>query len=193
MKHARFLWTLGVLTLLSSTGVQATPIAIDLNDFFADPTVTVAADGSSALLEEDPPFAAVLLSNDPGLGDPDVIIPGADISVVFEYDFAEGAGENDEFGAFVIDAATGLSAGASYEFFVQESSNGLVEIDISALDGLTLGLQFQLTNLPLPFDSGTSSTVTVSNVQLVTAAVPEPATLLLLGSGLFVLIQIKRS
>ena len=70
---------------------------IDLNDFFADPTVTVESTGFSALIEEDAglePEFPVILSNDPYLGDPEVIFPGL---LSFEYDFMEGFENNDEF------------------------------------------------------------------------------------------------
>src|SRR5438445_10676534 len=89
---------------------QALAGSINLNDFFADPTVTVAPDGLSAVLKEDPVTGFVLLANDPGLGDPNVILPGAGVSLIFDFTFAQGPpGNNDEFGAFIIDANTGSS------------------------------------------------------------------------------------
>ena len=63
---------------------------IDLNDFTPSPTVTIAVDGLSALMtEEADPNDFVFLSNDPGLGDPNVIIPGPFVSLVFDYVFDE--------------------------------------------------------------------------------------------------------
>jgi hypothetical protein len=147
---------------------------IDLNAFYADPTVSVAADGSSATLLEDPDpgIDLVLLANDPGLGDPEVIIPGPGVMLTFDWSFSEAAGENDEFGFFVIDAATGVSAGAAYEMFVQDTMAGAYSIDLSALSGRTLGAQFQLESLL--GDSGTGSIVIVSDLRLTGAAVPAP-------------------
>jgi len=191
MQDWRFCRVLCIAALLFSAGAHASLIPIDLNDFYADPTVTVAADGSSAYFEEDSGLAEVLLSNDPGLGDPNVIVPGSGVYLVFEYDFAEALGENDEFGAFLIDAATGLSVGAGYEFFVQASGSGTGDIDISALVGYTLGLHFQLAKLS--GDIGSLSTATVSNVRLEIQTASAPATLVLLAAGLIGLIQIKRS
>ena len=129
---------------LANEASATTLTPIDLNDFFADPTVTVAPDGNSASLQEDPALSVVLLSNNPGLGDPNVVIPGPGTSLIFDFVFSEPVNNDDEFGAFVIDAATGLSAGPAFEFFTQVSSLGTVTFDISSLVGQTLGLQFQL-------------------------------------------------
>lgn len=139
-------------------------VPIDLNDFFADPTVTVTPDGSSADMAEDPLFSQVLLSNDPGLGDPDVIIPGVGVRLTFNYDFVEALGEDDEFGAFVIDAGTGVSAGSEFEFFIDSTESGTKSFKLTSLDGKQLGLQFQLSSLFS--DTGFNSTVTVSDVRL---------------------------
>ena len=79
---------LAAVFLFAATGTNATSIVpVDLNDFFADPTVTVAGDGSSALMAEDAIITPVLLANDPGLGDPNVIIAGAGTSLIFDFDF----------------------------------------------------------------------------------------------------------
>lgn len=59
--------------------------SVDLNDFFADQTVAVVTDGSSALLSEDPQFSEVVLANDPGLGDPQVIIAAPGFGLIFDY------------------------------------------------------------------------------------------------------------
>lgn len=168
---------------------QAAVIAqIDLNDFFADPSVTVALDGSSATVAEDAVLTPVLLANDPFLGDPEVIVAGAGVSLIFEFDFTEGpAGEDDEFGAFVIDAGTGLSAGAAFEFFTEDSSTGSVAFDLTGLVGTTLGLQFQL--LAFGGDTGLDSLVRVSNLRLessVPVPVPAPSSLALLAVGLMI-------
>jgi hypothetical protein len=39
---------------------------------------------------------------------------------------ATGAGDLEEFGAFVIDAATGTGVGAAYEFFTRVASSGTI-------------------------------------------------------------------
>jgi hypothetical protein len=153
---------------------------ISLNDFVADPAsaVTVAADGSSALLEEDPVIAPVTLSNDPFLGDPFVIDTSIGTILRFDYDFTIGAGPGNvnEFGAFVLDS-TGVSPGPAFEFLTTSSSSGTVIFDLSPLVAEPfLGFQFQLS--ALPGDMALDSTVTVSNVQLnAMNAIPEPGSL----------------
>jgi hypothetical protein len=165
-------------------------VIIKLNDFnfYADQTVALAAGGLSALIEEDSSLAAVLLVNDPGLGDPNVILPAAGASLLFDYDFVLGlVGNFDEFGAFLIDS-TGTSLGAPYQFFSSSTIAGTVSFDLSSLVGQTIGLQFQLTSLN--GDSLLDSTVTISNVRLDNgvAAIPEPSSVvcwtLLAGIGL---------
>ena len=54
---------------------QSVSVPIDLNDFYMDTSVTVAADGSSAVMTEDASIFSALLSNDPGMGNPGVLIP----------------------------------------------------------------------------------------------------------------------
>lgn len=190
MQDGKYVRTLAAVTMFALVG-DASSVPINLNDFLADPTVVVSGDGSSAAFSEDPVFAAVLLSNDPGLGDPIVIVPGPGVSLAFDYVFNVGAGESDEFGALLIDAATGSSAGLGYEFFAQVSGSGLVEINISALVGSTLGLRFQLTKLS--GDSASTSTANVWDVRLVTQEAPVPAPVFLLAAGLLGLIQIRRT
>ncbi len=178
VSEIRRLAVVGILIQLTTALLSATPI--DLNDFFADPPVSVAPDGFSATLAEDAALGFVLLSNDPSLGDPNVILPAPGIFLRFDYAFLHGLGEADEFGAFVIDAATGLSAGPAFELFTQSSTAGSVAFNLTPLTGQTLGLQFQLSSLP--GDSGLGSTATVSNVRL--DPIPEPSAIALVLSGL---------
>ena len=173
-------WLVFVVTGLLSAIPASAVTSVDLNDFFADPTVTVAPDGSTATLAEDAALSAVLLSNDPGLGDPNVILAGPGVSLVFDFDFTEGGpGNDDEFGAFILDS-TGTSAGPGFEFFTQDTSSGTVAFDLSSLTGEPfIGLQFQLS--ALFSDVLLDSTLTVSNVNLV--PIPEASTYLLFGLG----------
>lgn len=180
MKLTTGLLTAVVLCCLKVNAFAVIVTPIDLNDFFADPTVTIAADGSSALMEEDSMLSAVLLSNDPGLGDPIVVIAGTDVKLVFEYDFIETGPpsvNDDEFGAFILDSA-GLIPVPPLEFFTQDTSAGTVMFDLSALLAEPfLGLQFELSSLfgDVDFDS----TVRVFNVRLeMPDVIPEPTSLI---------------
>lgn len=175
----------GILFAGSTLSASAAIIAIDLNDFFSDPTVTVSADGTSATLAEHSVLSSATLLNDPGIGDPDVIIPGVGTSFVFDFEFSEPSGNDDFFSAFVLDGTTGLSMGPGFEFTINSSASGVVEYDLSSFVGNTLGFKFELGSNPA--DGLFTSTVTVRNARLITSditAVPEPATLMLMGFGL---------
>jgi hypothetical protein len=183
--------TFVILAVLLSFSASNSAYAnlLDLNDFFADPTVTVSLDGLTATFAEDPFLTPVLLSNDPGLGDPHVILPeigGVGQILFFDFDFVEAGApsiNHDEFGAFIIDK-TGLSAGPGFEFFTDATSSGTVSFHLSSLSGPTyepLGLQFQLS--ALFGDVDLDSTLTISNVQLVPVPVPGAVLLGILGLG----------
>jgi len=176
-------YSLAVILLFFGYTLSAHSTPINLNDFYSDPSVTIAADGSSATIAEDSFLFSVLLSNDPGLGDPNVIIPAADTFLIFDFNFSELVGNDDEFIAFVLDGATGLSFGNGFEFSTDTTSTGSVSFELSSLVGMNLGLQFELA---AGFgDTAFDSTVTVSNVRLETreGSVPLPSTLLLLLIG----------
>lgn len=191
---------------VSSVGAFPAQAAdIDLNEFFFDETVEVAPDGSTAVLRENGFFALVLLSLDPGLGSPDLIIPGQDLSLLFEYDvdLPPSAGgdlvNNDLFSAFLFDADTGLRFGDAFEFVTGSSAMGQLVFDLSSLVGSTIGLQFQLE--ALQGDLGLNSTVTISNVRLEemepgpgpgVPAIPEPGAGYLLLGGLVLSGYLRR-
>ena len=188
IKFCLFKYVACGIILIFSQSSSAAIIPIDLNDFFADPTVTVSVDGSSATLSEDPVFSQALLVNDPGLGDPEVIIAGIGTSLLFDFSFSEPLGNNDVFTAFVLDGSTGTSFGPGFEFSTMNSGSGSVAFDLTSLVGQTVGLQFALSGGI--DDTLLTSTVDVFDVRLVTAdlVVPEPPVLLLFGVGLLFLM-----
>ena len=165
-------------------------VMIDLNDFFNDPTVTVSVDGSSAVFREDPGFSEVTLSNDPGLGDPEVIVAGQGLGLFFEYEFLEAPGEDNSAFQFVLNGATGGSIGPAFEFFADDSVSGTAVYDLTSLVGSELGLTFSLQSGQA--DNGFNSTLTISNVRLESLPVlSAPATLLGLLFGVGMLMRLR--
>ncbi len=177
---------------------SAIAIPVNLNDFFADPTVSISSDGMSAVFTEDPTISSVLLSNDPGLGDLEVIVASAGAILSFDYDFIEGpdgvsddGGNDDKFSAFLLNGFTGDMI-FGFDFSAIEESSGTVSFDLTSLVGMTLGMQFELLSLggDLAFDS----MLTISNLDLSTnvTTVDEPSVLIPLLMGLLALHLRKR-
>ena len=128
-------WITFTAAILLLTPCVALAGSVDLNDFFADPIVFVAGDGSSALMSEDPVLSPVLLANDPGFGDPIVIFSPPDDRLLFDFVFTLGGPfDQDEFGAFLIDPATGFSyLLPGTEFFTSVPAAGTVAFDLTGL------------------------------------------------------------
>ena len=185
------------LSIFALWALPAPGADLDLNEFFFDETVEVAPDGSTAVLQENPFFAFVLLSLDPGLGDPNLIIPGPNVELLFDYevDLPASAGgdllNDDRFTAFLFDASTGDGLGGVLEFATTSNTMGEGSFDLSSFTGRTLGLQFLLE--ALPGDIGLNSTATISNLRLEMMTtepgtgiptIPEPSSAVLLISGI---------
>lgn len=172
--------------------VPAAVIHVHLGDFFADPEVSVAADGRSATFVESAASALVLLSNVPGLGDPLVIVPASGRTLSFGFAFDEGAGEDDAFFAS-LQAEFGGSLGAAFEFATDVTRSGTVSFDLAPLIGQTIGLQFELISNDSGPPAAGGSTLRIFDVRLIdapvaTAAEPTVAWLLCLPLLLLVLL-----
>ena len=168
----------------------ASVIPLSFHDFFADATAVVSADGSSATLTENSVFGLTLLSNDPGLGDPEIIVAAANTKVIFDLEFDAAAGGHDGFTAALTDS-NGLPIIAQ-SFFSTQSVSASIELDLSTLIGQQLGLSFSLERL---FgDSNLNSIATLGNLRLETVTqVAEPhMALLLIMAALFILLRRKQ-
>lgn len=185
----RFPSIAAALLCISGSVEAATFNSIDLNDFFFFPgdPVTISPSGDYATFGESVGVSSVLLSNDPGLGDPGIFLPPDSKFLEFEYLFSEPPANDDEFFAFLFDGATGASFGGAFEFSTTTSSSGTVSFDISSLVGQTIGMQFSLN--ALPGDNGMiGSFLDVSNLRVGAPTpppyIPLPASLPLLAGAM---------
>lgn len=194
-RAAGYAAAVGCLVALLSAG-KAAAIPVSLNDFFheTDAPVTVSADGATATLGESDAFGLVYLSNVPELGDPEVIVGGAGVTLAFDYAFTLAANNADAFHVALLDGFTGAVLDTAYELFVLATGSGHQTFDLSALGGVRLGMQFELASEP--DDGGFDSILTISNLQLLLKEppppppptdVPEPTSAFLLAGGLALL------
>jgi len=191
IKRITFYHAFAVCLLFFSQSGHSAVIPIDLNDFFPSPSaaISIAVDGTSALLTESASAATVSLINDPDAGDPEVIIAGVGTSLIFDYTFTELVDDDNYFTAFVFDGNSGLSFGAGFEFLTSISGSGSLSFDLSSLVGELLGLQFELGPNSID-DAALTSTLSISNGRLETtvAQVSEPMMLLLFSLGLIIMV-----
>ncbi len=173
-----FITLLLCMCLFPLAATQAAPI--DLNTFTPDPSsaVSIAADGSSATIVEDPGLSSILLYND------SIHIPSNAASLSFDYDFILGAGNADELNAYLYDSGFAHLT----DSWIGATGTGTVTWNLAGASflGSDVGLEFDLNSL----DSLSDSAVTVSNVRIDT--VPVPCALLLFGSGLAGLLGLRR-
>ena len=175
--------------LLSPLTIYAAPIS--LLDFTSAGDVFVAADGSEATLTFDSSsFGRAELTNN---GVPNVIIAANGTSLEFNYDYIPFAAGLTLFEARLFDTAGGIFGGTLDTLFVDRFTSpqsGPVSWDLSGYTGLTLGLDFRLSNS----DHGVQfngTTTTISNLAIVDnlpSPVPVPAAVWLFGTALIGLV-----
>lgn len=183
---------LGTMAFVSLcfSGIDANAIPLSFGDFYTDPgaPVVISSDGSSATLSEDPGFFAVVLSNVPGFGDPQLILPQNGTILSFSYSFSEPVGNDDVFHVALLDGLTGSVLDPTFEAFFTDTSAGLIKFDLSSLVGLTLGLQIEL--VPGLGDGSFDSILQLSHLDLTVpdtgppTSVPEPSGVVLFAIAL---------
>ena len=190
-----------LLSIFHTNSSSAGIIPINLNDFYTISDlseVDISANGQTASFMESMWLSTLSLTNDPWLGDANIINPAVNRFLVFDYDFAEGLFNNDVFSAYLFDAELGEFFGEIDSFERDYSDAGTFAFDLSSLIGKTLGLSFVMSDFDI-INMNLDSVLTISNLRLVDNygagpinTVPEPYSILLLAMGLFGVFTVRR-
>lgn len=170
MKKQIFIFTTALLLCWS---VSVSAALLDLGTFTADPGATVS--GNQVLFSESFDSNAIYFYND------NFLVPTDATILSFNYDFALGAGDYDDYFTFDQDFTSKLLVDV-------DVSNGSFSLDLSSLRGSTISLAWGLV---WGGDDLAGSTARLFNLDLGASggpvSVPEPEQISVIIFGLFII------
>lgn len=179
MNMERMLCMLLLCLSLVLCGRVALATPVNLDTFIADPGVSES--GGVITLTEDINYSAIYFWNDA------FAVPADALALSFDYSLILGTG-NDDWLVAVIDTADDGFIDWPDDYYMEISNlgSGSWSINMTGFQDQTIFLGFGLESNDL--DIGTVATI--SNLDL--EPVPEPASVILMGSGLVCLFGIAR-
>lgn len=183
MKSTAF-WVIAVSSIFLFSSPQVYAIPVDLNNFnILGPTVSIAADGSSAIISEDSQFAPVGIKNE------DFFIPADAQSLSFDYRLVVAPYNEDYFDFYFGDLSAPLVWFGGYNDGPEDLIySGTIDTALYSYEENSQPIAFALSYGWL--DVGYETVLTISNVQI--NPVPEPATLLLTACGLLGIMRFRK-
>ena len=185
--------TMCLLISLGFSAVASSNLIVDITDtsggFYVSDIADVSFNGlNNATLSENTAFGLTLLSNDPFLGDPGIMVPNNAQKLALDYSFFTSGSDNFELR--VLDSSGGADYFSYFHdgtLFAPGAYTGAFELDLSALGWVSgpIGLEFSLVS---NFNDSTfDASLDISNVMFLnntTTPLPSPSgsILLLLGS-----------